>query len=210
MRRIFVVEFSDKCTVGFVCQPLENNSGWTFTLTTLLGGLLIEAEARYDRRDLEYTILGIEFGGNRPGIWYPGNRKQVSVRLSLMACHDPNQAYFQLAHEVIHLLSPTGGGGTTVLEEGLAHLFSMEMSTAQGTQYNSTIPTYDQAADLLRPLLNSDPEFIRKIRQFEPCLAHVKPEHLRATIPDGDEAVFNALCERFQDFEARHLPLKTP
>lgn len=205
-----MVVFSNKCAVGFVGQPLEDNSGWTFTLTTRLGGLLSEAETRYGKRDLEYTILGIEFGGDRPGIWYPGNRKQVSIRLSLMACHDPNQAYFQLAHEVIHLLSPTGSGGTIVLEEGLAHIFSTDMSALNGICYNSFIPAYDSAADLLRPLLSSDPEFIRKIRQIEPCLAHVKPEHLRSAMPGGDEAVFNALCERFQDFEARHLPLKTP
>jgi len=117
-----------------------------------------------------------------------------------MACQDPSQAYFQLAHEVIHLLSPTGSGGTIVLEEGLAHLFSMEMSAAQGTHYDSTIPAYELAADLLRPLLSSDPEFIRKIRRIEPCLGHVKPEHLRSAMPNGDEAIFKALCEPFQDF----------
>jgi hypothetical protein len=200
--RDFVIVLSEKCVAGFVCKPLENDSGWTWTLTTRLGELLNEAESRYGQRDLAYTILGIEFGGERPGIWYPGNRKQVSVRLSMMACSDPSQAYFQLAHEVIHLLSPTGGGGTIVLEEGLAHLFSTEMSAGHGTHYNSSIPAYENAASLLRPLLGNDPDFIRNVRQIEPCMAKIKPAHLRSVMPCGNETVFNALCEPFQDFEA--------
>lgn len=199
LRGCFLINFCNDPAIGFVSHLLGDGPSWSWTLTTQLGELLNEAETRYGKRDLEYTILGIEFGGDRPMIWYPGNRKQVSVRLSLNAKCDFYQAYFQLAHEVVHLLSPTGGGGTIVLEEGLAHLFSTEMSDTNGTHYNATIPAYDRAANLLRPLLSSYPDFIRDVRQIEPCMAKITPEHLISVFPSGDKSVFNALCEPFQD-----------
>jgi hypothetical protein len=89
-----------------------------------MSNLLAEAEGRYGKRDHDWTPIGIEFGGNRPGTWYPGNRKHISIRLSQTAGQDFGQAIFQLSHEVIHLLGPLEERLAPAIEEGLAVLFS--------------------------------------------------------------------------------------
>jgi hypothetical protein len=87
--------------------------------------LLAEAERRFGPRDKSWTILGVDFGGSSPNIWYPSSGdKMVVVKLSDNASLDPNRALFQLSHEVIHLLSPSGGKMAPALEEGPATHFS--------------------------------------------------------------------------------------
>lgn len=134
---------TEDAAIGFVAQ--RTDGGWTYTLTSILGSLLAEAENRYGERDRAYTILGVEFGGEIPNTWYPGDRKQVSVKLSLEARDRPHQAVFQLAHEVIHLLSPTGKTGTNVFEEGLATLFADEMAPKWGSSWYTGDETYLRA-----------------------------------------------------------------
>jgi hypothetical protein len=117
-----MIPASRKLALGFCCEPLEE-SGYTWSHTTILGDLLITAERKYGARDKSWTILGIEIGGLHPQIWYPRSSEGarfVSVMLSDAARMNPRQAVFQLAHEVIHLLAPLGRRGGLVIEEGLA------------------------------------------------------------------------------------------
>jgi len=83
-------------------------SGWTFTLATRLGHMLRIAEERYGQRDGSYTILGVEFTEGVPQLWYPDNVDDIAIQLNVTCLHEPHRAYYQLAHECIHLLSPTG------------------------------------------------------------------------------------------------------
>jgi hypothetical protein len=189
-----IIKLKDQA-VGFVCE--NTGSGWTYTLTSQLGNLLREAESRFGPRDATYTILGIEFGGDRPSLWYPGDCKHVSVKLSKSASQDYQQAYFQLAHEVVHLISPTGTANANVLEEGLAHIFSLEMTKAKGLNYRGEIPAYDDAADHVNVMLASNSNIIRDIRALEPCLAKIQPEHLLEFVPNGDVGLFQRLCSPF-------------
>jgi hypothetical protein len=69
---------------GFCCQPLPGG-GYSWTLTSQLGELLAEAERRFGLRDTTWTPLGIEFCGEIPHLWYPGNRRQVSIILTDLA-----------------------------------------------------------------------------------------------------------------------------
>jgi hypothetical protein len=103
---------------GFVTERLATDDGYTWTLTTRLGAMLRELEQRYGPRDREWTPLGIEFGLDGPMIWFPGNCRNVSIMLSMAAVEDTNQALFELAQEVIHLLSPQGLRGAPVIERG--------------------------------------------------------------------------------------------
>ncbi len=196
-----MVVFLKDVATGFIGEPLATGSGWTWTLTSRLGQLLAEAEIRYGPRDHSYTILGVEFGGNRPGTWYPGDRKHISVRLSANAAHDPNRAYFQLAHEVVHLLSPTGRTGTIVLEEGLAHHFSNVMSAKLGIAMGCDIPAYDRAAELLEIVLRPNPNIILQLRNLEPCLAKITPEIIQECCPGLEPTVASQLCKPFATFE---------
>src|SRR5689334_8635258 len=101
-------------------------SGYSWTLASRLGEALREAQARFGPRDPEWTILGYEFGPGAPQLWYPsGGSKMVIIQLADNARENAVTAYWQLAHECVHLLAPGGKLGTeTVLEEGAAALFA--------------------------------------------------------------------------------------
>ncbi|WP_342656120.1 hypothetical protein GKC68_00105 (plasmid) [Pantoea sp. RSPAM1] len=79
---------------------------------------------------------------------------------------------YQLSHECVHLLSPSGGKNAPVIEEGLAKLYSMEIIVRlcghpHGQNYGN-VPAYDNAAGFVRQLLQIDGNAIRKLRDKEP------------------------------------------
>jgi hypothetical protein len=43
--------------------------------------MLEEVEQLFGRRNHDYTILGIEFSGTIPQIWFPGDRKHIAIQL---------------------------------------------------------------------------------------------------------------------------------
>src|SRR3954452_8889302 len=76
---------SRKLALGFCCDPLEDESGYTWSHTTILRDLLFTAERKYGARDKSWTILGIEICGLHPQIRYPRSSdgaRFVSVMLS--------------------------------------------------------------------------------------------------------------------------------
>ena len=122
-----MIPASRKLALGFCCDPLEDESGYTWSHTTILGDLLFTAERKYGARDKSWTILGIEICGLHPQIRYPRSSEGarfVSVMLSDAARMNPRQAVFQLAHEVIHLLAPLGRRGELADNNGEAAYFS--------------------------------------------------------------------------------------
>ncbi len=151
----------------FFAHP--TSAGYTWTLTSRLGKMLQMAEEMYGPRDREYTILGIEFVGDNPRIWYPGNCKHVAIQLSIPAMNNLSQACYQLAHECVHLLCPTGTSGATNLEEGLAtynsaYYMEVEMNDAN---WRSTLQSYARAEELVRKILERDADAIKNMRQTE-------------------------------------------
>jgi hypothetical protein len=122
--------------LGFATDEIPG--GYTYTVTTYLGLLLREAEARYGKRDRSYTLLGVEYFGDRPHLWFPGDCKHVSIILPDNARQEPLRAFTLLAHETVHLLAP-GTGGTSVFEEGLAQIFQKEMCSEWGVWFTSDL-----------------------------------------------------------------------
>src|SRR4051794_16752903 len=104
-------------------------------------------------------------------ITLPASR--VCTRMTDAARLDQRQAIFQLAHESIHLLAPTGGQNAPVIEEGLATAFSHEMSPRYGGYNISTLPQYLMAERYLQQFLSIDPDGIGKIRNQQPCFAKI-------------------------------------
>jgi len=95
-----------------LCIP----EGHSWTITSKFGHILRTAEEKYGERDKSYTILGVEFTTYiKPQIWYPGNCKHVSIQITINCLNDINRAIFQVAHETIHFLCPTGGQNANVL-----------------------------------------------------------------------------------------------
>jgi hypothetical protein len=157
------------------------------------------AEEYYGPRDRSYTILGVEFSNDNPRIWYPGNCGNVVVQLGPVCATDMSRACFQLAHEAIHLLSPSGSSTTTVLDEGLAEYFSVRYVREEfNANWHSDIASYLIAGSLTEQLLAIDSGIIRAIRQLQPALHLVTAPDIHATHPDVPPELAVALTQPFQ------------
>jgi hypothetical protein len=144
-------------------------NGYSWTLISRLGFMLKTAEEMYGPRDKDYTILGVEFVGDNPRLWYPGDCKHVAIQLGQAAMNNLDQACYQLAHECVHLLCPTGGAGASYLEEGLAtynSAYYMESQMGQ-TNWRATLPSYIRAETVVRKIMEADSGSIKRMRQTE-------------------------------------------
>ena len=194
------IELLPDVAVGFATEPLPTRDGYRYSLTTLLGKLLADAETLFGQRDKSFTPLGIEFHGDRPMIWYPGNRNHVSIMLTESARSDYKQAIFQLAHEVVHLLSPSGGANAPVVEEGLAAIFQQRANENYNLGYSIKHPAYLKAAKAANKLLQRDPRIVRQLREKEPAFYKWNPA-LLVSEAGLDQKIADTLCRSFLDFE---------
>lgn len=189
--------------VGFATEPLPSRDGFRFSLTTLLSTMLLEAEKLFGPRDMTFTPVGIEFYGDRPFVWYPGDAKHISIILTDSARNDPNQAIFQLAHEVVHLLSPNGGGSAPVVEEGLSAIFQQRASENYGLGLHIVSNPYIEAARLANELLKVQSDIIIRLREQEPSFTRWSPRFLIAQTGISPQ-IATQLCEAFIEFETRN------
>jgi hypothetical protein len=150
-----------------------------WTLATRLSDMLMLAEQKYGPRDLSYTVVGVEFAGSEPMMWYPGDRGHIVIQLSLDCLNDLPRACYQLAHECIHLLAPTGKQNATNLEEGLATLYGEDYA-CQWFDWprNMGDPKYEHVKDATVIALAKNPEFVLEIRRLKPSLNDFTPEEI--------------------------------
>lgn len=182
----------------FQAQRLPNNNGYSWTLVSRLGDMLHQAEQRFGQRDQSWTILGVEFYGETPKIWYPGDRKHVAVQLGQKALDDTVQACYQLAHECVHLLSPSGQSIAPVLEEGLATVYSEDYVLAHfGVPMLPTVASYQEAAMLVRELLSIDPDAIKRLREFEPAFHMMDEDTFKKAGLDVPSGLVSQLIQPF-------------
>lgn len=158
-----------------ICQEIQGGFSWT--LTSKLGDILTQAEQAFGKRDMTWTILGVEFYHlPNPQVWYPGNRNHISIQLTINCLTNFNEGVYQLAHEVVHCLSPTGGRfPATVLEEGIATFFAVDYATRNGHGDYSHIadPRYLNAFNLYQQLTTISPNIIRDIRLSHPTISQL-------------------------------------
>ncbi len=184
----------------FVAEELASINGYSWTLASRLGDALEKAEMLFGDRDKEYTILGVEFLSTEvPQIWYAGSGRHIAIQLSREALGDANQAFYQLAHEVVHCLSPTGAQGANVLEEGLAVWFSRwyMKTSGLGDHWNATLESYLEAGRLVEQLLKIDMGLIKRLRGREPVLSQATPGALMKLHGDVEMTLAEGLCETF-------------
>ncbi len=180
-------------------RRLPQNTGWTWTLASRLGHILRVAQDLYGPRDSSYTVLGVEFGGPTPQIWYPGNCGHVVIQITPRCATDMNRASFQMAHEAIHLLSPSGGKRTTVFEEGLANHFSIRyMREHLGATWSADVDSYQHASDQLEQLLEIEPDAVRLVRQRQPALYLLTPADIQAACPSAPSDLAVSLSRSFE------------
>ncbi|MGI4877654.1 MAG: hypothetical protein ACRYG4_09235 [Janthinobacterium lividum] len=189
--------FQSRPALGFASVPIAGGHSWAWT--SVVSVLLREAEARFGPRDMTYTFLGIEFTlGNIPQTWYPGACNHIAIQLTEDARLNPQRALFQLAHEIIHLLSPDMGHTAPTLEEGLASVFSAEISQRNGHPFHDGLASYERAAALTRQLLIHNSQAIKDIRTVEPRFRQITPDHILSAAPLFDKALAVELCAPFQ------------
>ena len=192
-----IFRFDERCATGFCSTILpDGNASWT--LPTVLRWLLVEAEKHFGHRDKRWTFIGIEFCGSKPMVWFPGDADFVAIRLSEGMRGFPTNAIFELAHEVVHLLSP--GKNSTVLEEGIATLFQYEVAAQCHIPAPSTLdPRYARAKALVEPLMHENPHGIRDIRKTTPEFYRIDAAALRSAFPSLDDDTAELLLSPFKD-----------
>lgn len=181
----------------FISTPLATGHSWT--ITSKLGHILKSAEEKYGLRDYSYTILGVEFNQDgHPRIWYPGACKHIAIQVSMNCIDDINRAVFQVAHEAIHCLSPTGKMSANVLEEGLANLFSIEYTRENGNgTWTSNDPKYTEASELVKQLLAIDSDIIKKLRVTQPTISLIDKELILKTNSSIPKELADSLTKAF-------------
>lgn len=170
----------------------------TWTLATILGDLIDEAESLFGHAEDGWTLLGVEFWPFRPQIWYPGHGKRIAIRLSGAASNDLGSAIFELAHEVIHVLGPSRLHEVSVLEEGLADHFSKRVCSREGFAFR--LPAEHQLAlELFENFISAHPNGIRALREANPRLSAYTsdPDSVSTIIPGIDKELATRLCEPF-------------
>lgn len=180
-----------------VTSPLTP-SGYAWTIASRVSDALAEAEHRFGARDLAYFYAGHEFIDGNPSTWYPGNRGYIVIQLGMHCMTDFNRAIYELSHEVIHLLAPSGGQRSNNLEEGLATWFSEDYCRrTTGQTIKAGLPCYQRLSDLVRRMLDEDPVCIKLMRQEEPQISSItKPTFKRYSSCLLDEEV-ELLLQRF-------------
>lgn len=158
-------------TTIFNSTSILNGHSWT--IVTIFGHILLDAQEKYGERDKSYTILGIEINDlDYPQIWYPGNRKDIVIQITKDCINCMNQAVYQVAHETIHCIFATQGQPATVLEEGLATHFALEYCKNNGYgNWEIENKKYETAMSLVEQILRIDPEIILKIRDIQPTIS---------------------------------------
>ena len=173
--------------------------GYTWTLASRLGDMLHMAEELFGPRDCSYTILGVEFTNSNPQIWYPGNRCEIVIQLNLSARTDTSRACYQLSHETIHLLSPTGGNNATNFEEGVACYFPAFYMKKKFNEpsWRPDLPSYKRALKLIEPSLDTDFCRVHRLRDLQPSFSQISKEAISAEFPDLTSMDLEFLASRF-------------
>ena len=187
-------------TILSITEPNPEGNGYKWTLPSLLSNMLHTAEELFGPRDMSYTVLGIEFENNGPQVWYPGNRKHIVIQLNPTGNSIYNLCY-QLAQETVHLLSPTGRDDANNLEEGLSIYFAhdyMEQVMKHPIPYPKEDSDYKKPFEEVKPLLDDDPECVKKLRAEEPAFSKFTQEQMCKVFPNLNSETIDFLLSKFK------------
>jgi hypothetical protein len=192
-----------------LAQPCANSGcAFTWTLATRYGVALQFAEQRYGQRDLNWTLLGVDFAQlNAPQIFYAGiydGRKDIVIQLTANAARDEKRALFQLAHEVIHTLSPIGPDArSSVLEEGIATYNSLDYVRYAGFKISPTYinaENYSDAYWTIVELEAKQPDFQARtaaLRKRYGSLSGLTAVQIQSAYPSIDPTLASRLARNF-------------
>lgn len=138
-----------------------------------------------------------------PCIFYPdGFAKTVGVRLVDRALDNIDYAKFQLAHELVHCLAPSGGVHGNVAEEGMAAFYQ----TLYSCQYlgNRVVvgdKRYKSALNALLRLLSKHGNVLIKLREIEPNIWKWTSDTFTLAGVKADPELKKSLLTPFADYK---------
>lgn len=173
-------------------------------LTQNFQNMLNKAEEMFGERDKSWTFIGIEFYNDGPYIMYYQN-KRISIVLSKDCSKlipEFPQLYYQLSHEVCHLLYPTGKKDANVLNEGISTYFSKVYLDILFPNNDYAIENikksiYFRAYILVEKLLSLDPDSIKKIRAINPNISYVTKEEISSLNFELNDEEIDELITKF-------------
>ncbi len=143
--------------------------------------MLQRAEELFGKRDHDFTILGVEFSASVSQVFFSGgyDEKFLIIRLNLECQKDMYQVCYQLAHETVHLLAPAKDVDINNFEEGIATYFAeIYMKEAFNRNWSPRLASYKRVLELVRPHLESDIEFVRRLRAKQPVFSKMTRRQL--------------------------------
>jgi len=206
-----------KIAQGFHVQGMSSerlpDGRYTWSLTTAFAKLLRDAQDAYGPRDRSFNFIGFHFCGPYACLerykW--GSPGDIIIVLPEGACFNLDKACFNLAHEVIHFLSPSIGTPVTVFEEGLATVFMNTQSRRNNWFYyhKENDGPYGAAAFLVQSVLDKYPMAVSDLRQSKPRFSDWIADDLANLVGTNtisyDE--IEQLCQPFNEWKKKFLPL---
>lgn len=173
--------------------PSESPEG----LWALQNFLLTHIEGLIGNKDPIKKIYQPVFGEGHPYICNTPSLDGAFAVLSLNAKVYWPTTLYELAHETVHLLNPKIGNAN-VLEEGVATIFSEEMSKRfTNHAMTSKLPSYRDAANLANELPEPFYDSIKKLRLKAGALYNVSESDICSLFPNLDVNLAQKLCSEF-------------
>ncbi len=174
--------FSEK----FIPQVKLQTSDWA--PARKFDEILRQAELKYGNRDNTYAFAGIDFYEGSPSLRYPAGYavKLVTISLTPACLTNDWEAFFEMSHEVVHLLGPHGERSASFLEEGMAVAFQGDYFQANGFQphiWNEDRQEYIYSLAKYRELLKYDPGIIPKLRESQPITSRITADEILSICP---------------------------
>lgn len=178
--------------------PSEQPDNSPMFLWSLQQQLLQEAEARLGVKDPAKTVCQPTFSISGPHIINTQSSDGAFATLSPNAAGYWPTAVYELAHETVHLLNPTVGA-TTVLEEGIAETFALEMArTLGGTIMTSSIQSYADACNAVKQIASDIYAVGKGLRESCGALSRVTETDLLLSCPGADPVLAGRLVDQFK------------
>jgi hypothetical protein len=171
---------------------------------------LSQAENLFGPMVSSWKYRGIEFHDHPPHLVYYPETAEVAISLSEKTLNDDIQLRFQLSHEICHILYPAMDirslklDKTNVLNEGISTFFSIVifddsevvLSIVQNLQGHNA--NYYNAFILVKSLLSTNIRAIRDLRNIEPFINRLNPEHFSKAGIEIANSLKNKLLQRFK------------
>lgn len=165
-----------------------------------------DVEKRFGAAVNEWALGGIAFDADeeQPHLFYPYSRPGiVIIKLVGPALKNIDFARFQLAHELVHCINPSGGNLANVLEEGMAACFQQSYATRM---LKGRVRLGDAKYIAARKLFNQFvkkskvPHPIARLRSVEPYLHKITHETFATAGITLSPELEKSLVMKFEDF----------